>query len=226
MAETLTNLQTDVRFWTDQDNLTITAGTNLRMFNQVYQGLFTPDYKMFGVRVGRRWPEATREDTSVTMVVGQEQYTFPTSPVFKEPFFIEGLNTNQNNLPYIIQPATNMALWSRYEDLNNAQPILYRLLDVAGTVKLALRPNPDQTDTVRITGLIEVTELTGGSDSTIFRNKNADRALAMLVAAMFQAKFGDVERAQQLARQANALLPREDRSPRLSASPHIMPWPL
>lgn len=226
MATTLTNIQTDVRFWADNDSLSITSGTNLRIFNQTYQSMFSPDFTMFGVRIGRRWQEATREDTSLTMVVGTEQYNWPTSPDFKEPYFIEGLDTNANNEPYPIPQASSMSEWSFYDDDNNAQPAVHRIIDVAGTLKLALRPKPDQTDGIRITGLIEVTELTQGSDSTIFKNLNADRALAMLVAAQFQAKWGDTSRAVALVQMARGLLPLYDETPRLSGASIIKPWPM
>lgn len=224
MADTLTNIQTDVRFWANDSQLDITSGTNLRVFNSVYQGMFTPGYKLFGVNIGRRWVEATREDTSLTMVAGTEQYTWPASPVFKEPFFIEGLDVNASNDPYTIFPVPTMQLWSDLDDSNNAQPIYYRLIDVSGTLKLALRPPPDQADPIRITGLIEVTELTTGSESTVFKNTNADRALAMLVAAEFKDKRGNSRRALELLQKARSLLPVYDRTPRLSSGGFIQPW--
>ena len=224
MADTLTNIQTDIRFWADDDNLTVTSGANLRAFNTVYEGMLTPDYRLMGVKIGRRWPEVTREDTSLTMVIGQEQYTWPASPDFKPPFYIEGLDTNASNDPYPIPPAPDMASWSVLDDQNNARPIYYRLIDVSGTVKLALRPAPDQADPIRITGLIEVTALTGGSDSTIFLNQNADKALAMLVAATFKAKRGDPSRALDLIQMARGMLPLHDSAPMLDTGGYILPW--
>ena len=224
MADTLTNIETDVQFWADDTALSITSGVNLRLFNTVYQGMFSPDYIVFGVKIGRRWPEATREDTSLTMVAGQEDYTWPTTPEFKEPVWLEGTNGTTDVYPILWVP--DMATWSAYDPNNvgDSEPIYARLLDVAGTLTLSLRPNPHRTDGIRINGMIEVTELTTGANSTIFANKNADRALAMVVASHFKAKRGDSGRALELLNQAKSLLPINDVAPDFTGTGRIAPW--
>lgn len=167
MTDTLTNIQTDVRHWADDGDLDLTTAANLRIANQIYLGMCTPGFIVGGIKIGRRWPEVTREDTSLTMVVSQEQYTWPTSPVMTEPFYIEGLDTNASNLPYAIFPVPDMETWSDFDDTNDAQPLYYRLIDVSGTVKLALRPNPTQTDGIRITGIIEARAFPSTRTSTV-----------------------------------------------------------
>jgi len=225
MVDTLTNIQTDVRFWADYSDLVITSGDNLRIFNTVYQGMFSPEYTVYGVKIGRRWPEATREDTSLTMVVGQEDYTWPSSPDFKDPVWLEG--TNGTTEVYPIHWAPDMATWSAYDPNNvgDTEPLYARLLDVAGVATLSLRPNPGRADGIRINGMIEVTELAVGTDSTVFLHKNSDRALSMVVAAHFKAKFdGNTGRAMELLNQAKSLLPVNDTTPNLTGSGMIAPW--
>ncbi|KKL74612.1 hypothetical protein LCGC14_2063120, partial [marine sediment metagenome] len=135
MADTLTNIQTDVRFYANESDINLTTGINLRISNAMYRAMGTPGYRHRGVKIGRRWKEFTREDTSLTMVASQEQYTWPASPVFNEPFFIEGLDVNASNAPYIILPAPNMTTWSYFDDKNDARPLYSRLIDDSGTVK-------------------------------------------------------------------------------------------
>lgn len=226
MADTLANIQEDYRHWVNVRNADIESGQGLRVFNAIYQGMFSEEFLLLGIKIGRRWPEATREDTSLTMVAGTEQYTWPTSPVFKPGFYIEGLDASASNEPYPIEQAIDMDEWSALDDSNNATPYRYRLIDVAGTVKLALRPKPDSADGIRITGLIEVTELTGPTTSTIFLNKNADRALAKFVAADYKSKRGDSSRAMELVHEGLGFLPRRNYTPVLRPSGHIQPWPV
>ena len=224
MVDTLTNIQTDARFYANDSALTITSGDGLRIFNLVYQGMFSPGFIMRDVKVGRRWPEATREDTSLTMVAGQEDYTWPTTPKFKHPIWLEGTEGTARTYPIIWVP--DMTVWSAYgpNNVGDTEPIYARLLDVSGTLTLSLRPNPNRADGIRINGLIEITELTQGADSTVFVNVNSDRALSKLVAAEFKAKRGDGGRADELIAEAVGLLPEMDATPVLTGSGRIIPW--
>lgn len=221
--ETLSDLQDDIRFWTNDSALTITSGTNLRVFNIVYQGMLSPDYSLLGVKIGRRWPERVREDTSLTMVVGTEQYAYPVSPKTIDPVYVEGLDADTSE-PYTIAWVPDMNTWSSYDLTGNSRPVYCRLIDVSGSTKLALRPKPSKTDGIRITGLVEVTDLTSGSSETIFRNKNSENALAMLVAAVFKSKRGETGRALELINMAKGLLPLYDRTPTLRSGGFIQPW--
>lgn len=150
MPESRSTLQTNIRFWANNSSEVIASGDGKIAFDQVYLGMFNPNYKILGARVGRRWAERTRENTSLTMVASTATYDWPTDPVIKEPFYIEGLDVNASNDPYPIVPPPSMEEWSRMDDLNDAQPVYWRLKDVAGVLKLELRPNPDQADPIRI----------------------------------------------------------------------------
>lgn len=225
MADALTNIQSDARHYADDDNLALTTGQGLRVANVIYQGMLSPGYKLLGRVIGRLWPEATREDTSLTMVVGDEDtYTWPTTPVFKNPVWLEGIDINTSD-PYPILWAPDMTTWSAYDDQNGTdRPTYARLIDVAGTLKLALRRRPYQADTIRITGLIERTEFSAGASTTCFRNKNADRALSMFIAADFKAKRGDRERAMELIENGISMLPESETGPALTGTGRIRPW--
>jgi len=107
------------------------------------------------------------------MVVGTEQYTWPSNPPIMEPFYIEGLDTNSNNEPYAILQAPDMAAWSAYDQNANDVPVYYRLIDVAGTVMLALRPNPIRTDGIRITSLIPAVKFPTTKTSTVDQDSAA-----------------------------------------------------
>ena len=89
MPETLANIQELARNYADDSNLAITSGKGLKVANQIYQGMFTENYKILGNKIGRRWPEATRLNTTISTVVDVEEYDWITSPVFKPGFYVE-----------------------------------------------------------------------------------------------------------------------------------------
>ena len=227
MGDSLTNIQSDARHYANDFALTLTSGQGLRNANLIYQGMLTEDFRLGGVKIGRRWPEATREDTSLTSVADQEQYTWPTSPVFKRPWFIEYLDAGSSDYPYPLREVPDILTWNAYDSSisQTGIPVYWRLLDVSGTVKVALRPNPDTTgDTIRISGLIEATEFTDGTSTTVFLNNNADRALAIFIAADYKAKRGQAQRALELISEGMGLLPRQDSTPALRSGGYLRPW--
>ena len=209
MATTLANLQIDARFHANDSELDLTGAAALRIVNLVYQSLCTPGGTLGGRRIGRRWPELIRQNTSLTTTAGTETYTFPTSPVFKSgEWTLELLRAAQSSEPYFIDEATDEGEWSALDWATNAIPERYRLLHNGTAVVLALRPKPDTTgDTLRITGLIEATDMTA-SNNTVFREAQHDRALAILIAAEWKRMRLEPDRASELMFQALSLLPR------------------
>ena len=73
MPETLSNIQEDTQHWSNDQGLVITGSQGLRVVNAIYRGMLGEDYRVAGRKIGRRWAEVTREDTSLTMVASQEQ---------------------------------------------------------------------------------------------------------------------------------------------------------
>lgn len=228
MTMDLATVQEIAQHYANDRNLAITSGDGLRAANVVFQGLTTPGYRMFGIPVGRRWPEYARIDTSLSTVQDQEEYTWITSPVFREgEFQIEIIDSGTSEPDPPLIPCPDLETWNRYDFSSSATPIFYRLFNDSGTVKLALRPTPDTgSETIRVTGQVEATDFTAPTDETIFLNTNADHAFAILIAADIKAKRGDLDDAVRLARQAHGLLPRYDYNPMIRESGRMRPHPM
>lgn len=226
MGDTLLNLQPITRFFALDSDLVITSGEGLAVSNLVYQGMLTPDYRLAGVlNVGRRWPEVTREDTSITTTVGVEQYSWLTGVVFKDEPYIELVDASDNE-PWPIDPVPSMGVWSRADMTTNGTPRYYRMIDVSGRgVQIALRPKPDTTgDTIRVTGIIEAPEFEDGSSRTVFRHKNSDRALALFIAYHYLRQRRKFDDANSVATEGLSLLPTYDFTPRIRPSAGSRPY--
>ena len=229
MAELLSKIEGDARFFANTNSLDITtAGSQgIRNASMLYRGMATPDYEFLGVKIGRRWPEFSYVNTDTKTVADQEEYAWLTDPVFVEEPFIELLDVSSSNFPYVIDPITNMEAWSEYDDSNSGVPRVYRRLFSGGVVKLALRPIPDTTgDIIRISGLAEATAFTDGESKTAFLNKNSDTALALFIAAFYQQHYGQPAAAAQLIGQGVGLLPRYDYAPTLRPGGFFTPYPV
>jgi len=221
MADTLTNIEADARFLSSNNSLDLTTAGSIGLRNAtlVHRGMTTPDWRLFGQKIGRRYPEYSEEDTSITVTDGTENYSWPVNTIFIEEPLIELLDISSSNYPYLIEPVPSLQVWSDYDDTNTGVPKFYRRLYVGGEVVLALRPNPDTTsDIIRISGLIEAEEFADGDSQTRFLNANTDRALAMFIAAFYQQHYGRPDEAIQLISQGVGLLPRYDYSPSINQS--------
>ena len=229
MADTLTNIEADARFLSSNNSLDITTegSIGLRNATMVHRGMTTPDWRMFGQKIGRRYPEYTIEDTSIKVTSGTENYPWLESPVFIEEPFIELLDVSSSNLPYPIEPVPSMQIWSDLDDSNNGPPKYYRRFYKGGEVVLALRPKPDTTsDIIRISGIVEADEFADGDSKTRFLNANADHALALFIAAFYQQHFGKTDDAIALIAQGVGLLPRYDYTPSIRPNGFIQTYPV
>ena len=188
MPESRSTLQTNVRFWANNSAENLSAGEAKVAFDQVYMGMFNPYYRILGARVGRRWPERTRENTDLTMVASTATYTWPVDPIIKEPFYVEGLDVNASNDPYPITPPPDSGTWGFWDDSNDSRPVHYVLKDVSGVLTLELRPNPDQADPIRITSVVGVKKFPTDSDTTVDVDSAAAQAvLSVAATTMFAA---------------------------------------
>ena len=219
MATTLTNIQTDVRFYAQDVDLVITSGNDLRRANEIYQGIFTPGFQMLDIAIGMRWPERVREDTSLTTTAAQAAYTWPSTPRFLLDDVAIELQDQSGGATYrrldpVIDELEDLQLRNQSDTL----PTHYRWWDASGTTQLVLRPSPVTAGlTIRIRGVSEVTVFADGTTTTEFDNINHDKALAMLIAAMYKIQRGDVGYAQILIKNAKGLLPRYETSPMVSS---------
>lgn len=207
LGANLSTIEGLVRFYAKQDDLNITTDPqNLSVANLVYRRMVSPVY--------RRWPEVTRADAQITTVLGQESYTWPTTPAFQFPVQIEFCEASDPNHPRVLTPVSSMVEWAGWDSDNNGTPQVYMLLDEAAVLKLAVRPKPERTgDIIRILGSIGVDEFTNGSSKTVFVNATSDDALAKLIAAEIKRNKGDTGRADELEADARRGIPDHDSSP-------------
>jgi hypothetical protein len=166
----------------------------------------------------------TVDDTSLTTVLGQEEYTWPLSSTFSEDPYLELLDSSAQDDPCPIKPCGSEERWSALDILDNGTPTDYRFITRAGALLLALRPVPDATgDTIRITGQRLPDAFVNGSSTTPFRDRRHDEALSILIAAEFRAQQEAVDDATRLVRQALGLMPKNEFQPRSEPS-RIQPW--
>jgi len=227
MSSILSDIQTLVRHYSNDSSLTITSGVGLNVANLIYQGVCSPDFKLMGQHIGRRWPNVTREDTSITTTASTESYEWPHSPIFRLWPSLEYLDSSNSSESTPIEWVPSMDIWSRYDIATDGLPEYARLLNIDGEIQLSLRPNPDTTgDTVRITGAIKVDDFTDSHSVTIFIDDNVDRALAFFIAADFKLKRGETQRAMELVQQGIGCYPASDKTPTLHTKGFIQSWAL
>lgn len=224
MSNLATKIQTWVQIWSDYESLVLTSGNGLEILNEVYAGMFNPDYKILGAPIGRRWPENFAQDTSISTVASQEAYNWPTSPVFHEEPSIKIQGTSGGTVYHLLAPAKSEEEWRLAVEVGDSFPSIYRRKLVAGTMKLLIRPTPVSASlTIEISGYTEITEFTtttaiDGTTDTIFFNQMSDRALAKFIAAVYKDKRGDPQRAQALVREGIGLLPSTQYMPELETN--------
>lgn len=140
-----------------------------------------------------------------------------TITCFSNLLFTHNINAvvrAEKGVPYRLLPAYNEDEWSRLSVVINGWPSRYRRLTINNTPIFALRPVPTVSgNLIRLTGLIQVTDLAAPSDATIFIEKNNDIALACLIAAEFKFKRKEKDQAVDLITRANELLPEYDINP-------------
>ena len=182
MAKTLTEIQTLVRFLARDEGILLTDATGLAVTNMVYSRMVE----------GLRFPEFIRNDESLTTVADQEAYTWPTTVIFTEVIDIT-VQDPSHNLRYRVVPSPpNDFEWARIRGSQPAFPLMHLRLQTSGVDQLLLSPAPHVTGlTIRIHGHVEPADLTAGSSTTIIIQRDADNALAHLIAASFLDKRND-----------------------------------
>lgn len=224
MGSTLTNVQELARFHAKARNLTLTSGQGLLVANQVLDAMCSPDGKVVGQRVGRRWRELTVDDTSLTTVASQEEYIWPINSTFAEDPFIEIRDASSSNDPWPVSPCASEMRWAALDYADTGTPDEYRFITRVGVMYLALRPIPDTAgDTIRIRGQKLPDPFVNGDSVTPFNDRRHDKALAILIAAELRAQQEAVEDAQRLVVQALGLMPANEFQPRSEPS-QIKPW--
>lgn len=197
MAQTVTNIQTKVRWEIRDEAYDLTDTTGLAVFNMIYRRLasFLP------------WPELLRSDTSLTTTSGTEDYTWPSSPIFIDVLSVEIQNPEADMRYCTIAPVQTFSEMTVERGKKKDFPLVYMRAHDGSNHVLRLAPTPDTSSlTVRITGIIEPTEVTSGTDTTIFLNRSSDDVLSLLIAADVSSKRGMEDRSQMLILRASELL--------------------
>ena len=220
MSNLATKIQTWARHLADDSVLLITSGDGLEVLNEIYHGMFNPDYKLMDFAVGRRWPEAYQSnDMGVNTTSGTAAYAWLASPVYREEPEVELETSAGSGLYEPIRPATDEVEWLRYVNASKSRPVVYRRQLSGSTMQIVFAPTPNATGLdIVLRGQIEITKFTSvtatdGSTNTIFFNEEPDNALAHFIAAKFKAQRGDSGRAGELMGDGMGLLPATEHMP-------------
>ena len=224
MSNLVSAIQDWVRDYADATEIVLTSGEGLRRLNEVYHGMFNPDYAL-GIggsrfRVGRNWPEAyVTTDLGVNTTSGTASYAWPTTPIYREEPIVE-LETSAGSGDYEpVPPGLDEDEWVSLQNASNSRPERYRRLLVSAAMNIQFAPTPNVTNLdIRLRGQTEITKFTAttavdGTTNTIFFNEEPDQSLAYFIAAIYKAKRGDTGRAVELVQAGIGLLPATDYMP-------------
>lgn len=97
--------------------------------------------------------------------------------------------------------------WGETGQDDPSVPTYYLRKKVGSDNKIELRPAPNYSGgKIEFTGYVEPDELTKIGDTTVFQAKNADNALARLIASEYYIKMGEQEKAAQQVAEAEKFL--------------------
>ena len=218
MSRTLTLIQIGVRFLAKDEAIVLLDTGKLKAFNRIYRGL----------ALAFPWGEFLQLDSSLSSIADQTQYTWPSTPIFSDVQIVEiedddpliedddlGLFTAvtfqaaTETFKRIQVPPSEREWINSGKKSSQLTPDYWKMINVSGIIKLELRPVPKNSGkTINIAGLVEPTEFTQASDSTVFLQKNADDVLEHLVAADQLFRDGMTQEATAALQFASAVLQR------------------
>jgi len=218
MARTLTLIETGVQYLAKDTAIVLTTASSsaLKAVNRIYRGLV----------LALPWGEYTQEDTSLTTTADTTRYTWPSTVVFADVKSIEilGDNTQVHDTGLgLFDTVTYQAATTDYRTVHKPpterdwveagqrpsqrSPEFWKMVNVSGVMKLELRPAPTtSSQTIRITGIIEPTELTAGSSTTLFLQSSADDALEHLIASDILMHDGMAQEGAQALQKGQGIL--------------------
>ena len=219
----MSNLATQIERWVQVlvgETEFITTDDGLEVLNEVYHGMFNPDYRLFGFSIGRNWPEAYAvTDMGVNTTSGTDAYAWLISPIYREEPIVELETTAGSGLYEQIPPAVDEVEWLRMQNASNSRPVVYRRQRSGSTMQIVFAPTPNATGLdIRLRGQTEITKFTNktamdGSTTTIFFNEEPDHALAYFIAAKLESNRGNTDRANGLMENGTGLLPATEYMP-------------
>lgn len=196
MAETVTAIQTKVRWESRDSSFSLTDTNGLSLTNTIYRRLaaIIP------------WPELHRTDTSAATALNTEAVTWP-SVKFIDVTQIEMQDPSDSSDYKTIVPARTELEWSLEREKTATFPTMYKRGNDGTQNVIQFAPAPTAAAlSIRITGQIEPTEVTAGASETVFISQTPDDALAYLIAADVADKRNQPQRSQALVRKAAELL--------------------
>ena len=183
MTRTLTELNTTVKIAAKDDKIDLTDATGLDITNTMYRAVVT----LFP------WSEFRETSTIASVVSGTGTYAWPlpATVIYTDVVAIEvGIDFSDSEFVLLEKPPSELE-WNRASAESDSRPVYYMRYSVSGTDYIEIRPAPNYgTATLQVTGTIEPTALTTGTDVTEFLARSADDALAYLIAAEYLTRDG------------------------------------
>ena len=221
MAKTLTQIQTGVRYNARDDSIDLTDTTLLAIVNRIYRRM----------SAALPFPELTRRENLNTTTADQNSYSidgltnkytdFKVVEILNNALDVDtfgtivfGINkfTSSASTTYksIHPPATEQDWDIAGRTTSQQIPDYYRRLHDGTNNIIEFRPAPSTaSQQIRVTGIIEPSELTAASSTTIFLLKEADEVFEHLIAAEIIDREGtDPNYANTNRQQASGLLTR------------------
>ena len=176
MAQLLSQIERQVQFVGRLSDANITSGDGLDVADRTYRNLaaILP------------WPEFRRNDLTITTIADTGIYDWPTDPVMLDVKAVEVQDADDGNRHKpIYTPITELEWGLMAGKASLSVPEGYmRFIDPQKGMQIEFRPVfRHASKTIRITGIIEPEPFVDGDSGTAFRNRIADDALAMLIAA-------------------------------------------
>ena len=198
MAKTLTQIETLVQFNARDDSIALTTDPGLSIANSIYRAVASL----------LPWPEFRKTvSTTATTLTTTGNYAWVTTNVFGDVRSVEvGATATDATFQLLVSPPTELD-WNLASKQANTIPVYYVRHNTGGADKVELRPNPSYAGaSIKVTGIVEPTDLVNGSSVTDFLTSSADDALAHLIAASFAVRDGFAPLAQVNTQRATEIL--------------------
>jgi hypothetical protein len=196
MADTVSNIETRVKWLSRDTAFSLIDTTGLEITNYVYRRLaaMIP------------WPEFNRTDTSASTTANQEAVTWP-SVKFIDVTQIEIQDPDDNLNYHEVVPLRTEVEFSELRRRQPSFPEVYKRSHDGTQNVVQFAPAPQTGSlTIRITGQVEPSEVTAGASTTNFIGYTPDDILAHMIAADICNKRNQEARANQLLSVAAELM--------------------
>jgi hypothetical protein len=216
MAKTLQQIEVGVRRYAGDDAIVLSTDPGLHILNSVYRDIASQmPWGEFNQTLALR-PFGTGSD-AIT-IDGQENYEWSFNSVavvrFLDVKAVEVETASASDKYTLLSPPETELDWNLASQQSAGLPRMYRRSNqsVSGSAKgdvLLMRPAPSSVEAggdIKVSGIIEPTDLSSTSDTTKFLVKSADDALEKILAAVFQQRKGETAGSQSNIQNATTIL--------------------